>query len=143
MNAGGGYGSFAGEYLDLPREVLETAMQVHQRYFPVAAGAGGQLLPYFIGISNTRYHENIRRGYEKVLQARLADARFFFNEDMKLPLETYVDRLSAVVFQEALGSIDDKRRRLVELTRSLAARSWAPVQPGARNGWRISARPIW
>ncbi len=112
-------GSFDQDYLNLPREVLITTMQVHQRYIPVAASPeeGAPLLPFFFGISNNIYHENIRKGYEKVLQARLADARFFFNEDRKRSLESYGEQLQSVIYQEALGSMEQKRQRLVELTR--------------------------
>ncbi len=110
-------GSFAADYLELPREVLITTMQVHQRYFPVISKEDGSLLPNFIGISNNRYHENIRRGYEKVLGARLADARFFYEEDLKEPLAAYAGRLSGVVFQEELGSLAEKQERLLKLIR--------------------------
>lgn len=121
-------GSFDKDYLSLPREVLATTMQVHQRYFPVAASQeeGAKLLPFFFGISNNSYHDNIRKGYEKVLQARLADARFFFDEDCKLPLEQYVEQLKSVIYQETLGSMDQKRLRLVELTRAIGERLKLP-----------------
>jgi len=108
-------GSFSPEHLLLPPEVLITSMKVHQRYFPVMDLSGQTLLPYFIGISNHRLLENTRSGYEKVLQARLTDARFFFEEDQKVPLEAHVDKLSKVIFQESLGSLDEKRRRLLKL----------------------------
>lgn len=114
-------GSFSPEHLLLPPEVLITSMKVHQRYFPVIDLAGKNLLPYFIGISNHRLLENTRSGYEKVLQARLTDARFFFEEDQKVPLEAHVNKLSAVIFQESLGSLDEKRRRLLNLARYLCS----------------------
>jgi glycyl-tRNA synthetase beta chain len=112
-------GAFDRAYLELPREVLITTMQAHQRYVPVAATGGGNLLPFFIGISNNGLNDRIRKGYEKVLQARLADARFFFDEDRKIPLESYVERLQGVIFQENLGSLDQKRRRLIRLARAI------------------------
>lgn len=112
-------GSFDQTYLDLPQEVPITSMQHHQRYFPVVEKKSGSLLPYFVGISNNRFHPNIRKGYAKVLQARLADGRFFFNEDRKEPLENYVEKLKSVIFLESLGSLDQKRARLVELTGKL------------------------
>lgn len=123
-------GSFDKDFLSLPREVLATSMQVHQRYFPLAASKeeGAPLLPYFFGISNNSYHDNIRKGYEKVLQARLADARFFFDEDRKLPLERYVEQLQSVIYQETLGSMEKKRQRLVELTRSIGERLKLPQE---------------
>ncbi len=115
-------GSFSRDYLDLPREVLITTMQVHQRYFPLTEKDGAALLPHFIGISNNRFHENIRRGYEKVLGARLADARFFFEEDLKETLAVHAAQLSGVVFQEELGSLAQKQERLVKLTAELGGR---------------------
>lgn len=115
-------GSFDARYLELPREVLITTMQVHQRYFPVIGKEDGSLLPHFIGISNNRFHENIRRGYEKVLGARLADARFFYDEDLKEPLAAYAARLSGVVFQEELGSLAEKQERLVKLIHAAGER---------------------
>ena len=86
-------GEFAPEYLEVPQEVLITAMRTHQRYFPVF-GADNKLLPYFITISNgtrAEYADNVRTGNERVLRARLADARFFFEEDRKQPLINYVE----------------------------------------------------
>lgn len=112
-------GAFSPEYLLLPPEVLITSMRVHQRYFPVMDPGKHALLPCFIGISNHRLLENTRSGYERVLQARLTDARFFFDEDQKVPLEAYVNRLSTVIFQESLGSLDEKRLRMLNLTRYL------------------------
>ncbi len=108
-------GSFDRAYLDLPQEVPITSMQNHQRYFPLVEKESGRLLPNFVGISNNRFHENIRKGYAKVLQARLADGRFFYNEDRKMPLEDYIKKLESVVFLQSLGSLDQKRARLVEL----------------------------
>lgn len=124
-------GSFSCDYLKLPRELLITTMQHHQRYFPVVDD-GGALLPCFIGISNNLDHEKIRRGYEKVLQARLADARFFFEEDQKISLDSRVQELQRVIFQDSLGSLDEKRRRLQRLVRSLAARLKLPAEQAAR-----------
>ncbi len=112
-------GSFDEAYLDLPQEVPITSMQNHQRYFPIVEKDTGKLLPHFIGISNNLFHPNIRKGYAKVLQARLADGRFFFNEDRKEPLENYVDQLKSVVFLESLGTLDQKRARLVNLVGEL------------------------
>ncbi len=112
-------GSFAREYLELPREVLITTMQVHQRYFPVLEIEGGALQPSFIGISNNLDHENIRRGYEKVLRARLADARFFYNEDRREHLESYAAQLSGVIFHESLGTLAEKQERLINLVEKI------------------------
>ena len=114
-------GSFAKEYLDLPSIAVITPMQDHQRYFPVV-NPDGDLLPYFIAVKNgTADHlDLVRVGNEKVLRARLADARFFFREDQKMSPSERVEGLRQVVFQEGLGTLHDKSRRLVSLARFLA-----------------------
>ncbi|MBS4007039.1 MAG: glycine--tRNA ligase subunit beta [Clostridium sp.] len=115
-------GMFAAEYLEIPQEVLITAMRAHQRYFPVFEEKGN-LLPYFIAVSNgTRdeYLDNVRAGNERVLRARLADARFFFAEDRKLPLAEYVAKLDEIVFLEPLGTMRKKTERLLRLCSSLS-----------------------
>lgn len=114
-------GSFDSAYLELPKEVLITPMTEHQRYFPVL-GSDGRLLPHFIAVRNGTGHrlDVVTRGNEKVLAARLADARFFYNEDRKQPLEQRVPRLADIVFQEALGTMKAKVDRIVALSRHLA-----------------------
>lgn len=109
-------GKFDPDYLNLPVEVLTTSMEVHQRYLSVV-GDGGELLPYFVAISNgdPQRATDIARGYERVLSARLADARFFFEEDQKTPLADLFPQLGAVLFQEALGTMEQKARRLQRL----------------------------
>ncbi len=121
-------GSFDQAYLDLPQEVPITSMQNHQRYFPIVEKESGRLMPHFVGISNNRFHPNIRKGYAKVLQARLADGRFFYNEDRKVPLENYIEKLKSVVFLESLGSVDQKRIRLVEITEKLGKTLKLPAE---------------
>ncbi len=112
-------GAFDPVYLDLPQEVPITSMQHHQRYFPIVEKESGRLMPSFVGISNNRFNPTISKGYTKVLSARLADGRFFFDEDRKMPLESYVEKLESVVFLESLGTLDQKRQRLLELTGKL------------------------
>jgi glycyl-tRNA synthetase beta chain len=114
-------GSFAPEYLELPSEVVVTPMKDHQRYFPVV-DPEGNLLPYFIAVRNgTAEHlDVVRAGNEKVLRARLADARFFFEEDKRMPLADRVERLKHIVFQENLGTLYDKTERLEALAQYLA-----------------------
>ncbi len=125
-------GRFPDRYLELPREVVATPMKHHQRYFPVE-GAGGRLLPCFVGVRNGgRDHmENVVAGNEKVLRARLADARFFFEEDTRRPLADYVPQLGRMVFQERLGTVLDKVERVRALVGRLA--SLAGVDGGARG----------
>ncbi len=114
-------GSFPGEYLDLPEEVLVTTMREHQRYFPVERE--GKLLPLFVAVRNggDRGMETVRAGNEKVLRARLADADFFYREDRKKPLAERVEDLKGVLFQESLGSMFDKTERLVGLSVNVGA----------------------
>lgn len=107
-------GSYNPDYLRLPREVLITTMQSHQRYFPVQEKGGEKLMPYFITIANgvERFKETVRKGNERVLRARLADADFFYREDMKAPLTDKVELLKNIVFQEDLGTLWQKTMRI-------------------------------
>lgn len=111
-------GSFADEYLQLPTEVVITPMKEHQRYFPVVDPTG-ELLARFITIRNGT-SENIdivRVGNEKVLQARLEDAKFFYEEDQKVSLSDRVGRLKDIAFLKGLGSLYDKVERVRDLAR--------------------------
>lgn len=112
------YGEFDKEYLELPKEVVETPMKAHQRYFPVV-GRDGRLLPYFIAVRNGNDYmiENVKKGNEKVLEARLADALFFFREDRARSLEFYRNKLDTVVFQEKLGTLLDKSDRIFKMSK--------------------------
>ena len=114
-------GSYSREYLRLPREVLITTMQSHQRYFPVQDGGTKELLPYFITIANgvERFTDNVRKGNERVLRARLADADFFYREDLKASLENKVDDLKNIVFQEDLGTLWQKTHRIRDISQIL------------------------
>jgi glycyl-tRNA synthetase beta chain len=105
-------GSFDERHLDLPREVLIQEMKSHQRYFSLVDDQG-TLLPRFIAVSNTpvRDEKLALRGYERVLRARLADGRFFFDEDKKVSLQERVPRLERVVFQQKLGTYAEKVTR--------------------------------
>ena len=109
-------GSFNEKYLDLPREILVTAMRSHQRYFSVI-DKKGDLLPHFITVNNTKVKDNdiSARGNERVLTARLEDARFYFEDDLKVPLKDRVDDLKEVIFHSKLGSSFDKVMRFREL----------------------------
>jgi glycyl-tRNA synthetase beta chain len=121
-------GSFAPEFLELPREVLVTAMRFHQHYFSVVRPGSDQqepeLLPAFLAVINQDGDSsgNIRRGNEWVLKARLADARFFWQEDRKRPLESRLPDLERVIFQEKLGSYRNKVDRMVRLVNTLGSR---------------------
>lgn len=114
-------GSFEEKYLELPAEVLVTPMREHQRYFPVVGG-DRKLLPKFVAVRNggTDYLDIVRAGNEKVLRARLADAAFFWHEDLKIPLNQRVEDLKKVVYQESLGTVYSKVERLQALSSYLA-----------------------
>ena len=114
-------GTFDAAFLRLPREVLISTLQKHQRYFPVT-GADGALKAEFITISNldSREPQAVARGNERVVTPRLADAAFFYDADIRTPLAERVAALDAVVFETRLGSLGDKTRRVVALTTWLA-----------------------
>ncbi len=115
-------GAIPEEFLSLPEEVLIATLQDHQRYFPVR-GNDGELLPAFIAVSNieSKRPEQVREGNERVVRPRLADAAFFYREDRKRPLAERFERLEGVLFQERLGSLADKTRRVRVLAASIAA----------------------
>lgn len=114
-------GNFDREFLELPGDVLITTMVEHQKYFPVT-DAEGRLLPHFITVNNTlaRDPSIVARGNEKVIRARLADARFFFREDRKVPLEHHFEKLKKVVFHSLLGTSYEKVGRFRELAGCIA-----------------------
>ena len=115
------FGTFAEKYLQLPAEVLITSMQEHQRYFPVQA-EDGTLLPYFIGVRNgdSEAIEQVIKGNEKVLRARLADAEFFYAEDQKQSIRFYNEKLTRVVFHEKLGTVSEKVKRVKQNAQQIA-----------------------
>ncbi|MHB8843864.1 MAG: glycine--tRNA ligase subunit beta [Nitrospirota bacterium] len=115
-------GSFSKDFLRVPKEVLITAMREHQRYFSVVDNAGN-LLPHFITISNTRAEDMgvVQAGNERVLTARMSDAAYFFDHDVKTPLADRVEGLKKVTYQEKLGSVHDKTMRVQKLAAHLAA----------------------
>ena len=111
-------GGFEESYLALPDAAIITPMKDHQRYFPLV-GQDGKLLPMFLTVRNGSDHsiEVVQAGNERVLRARLDDAKFFFNEDRKKPLINRQDGLTKIVFQEGLGNLADKTERLLKLGR--------------------------
>ncbi|MED4453453.1 glycine--tRNA ligase subunit beta [Metabacillus fastidiosus] len=115
------FGSFEDEYLALPDEVLVTTMREHQRYFPVR-NSEGQLQPNFVTVrnGNAEHLENVARGNEKVLRARLSDADFFYKEDLKLNIDDAVSKLNNIVFHEELGTLGEKVLRVVNLSGKIA-----------------------
>jgi len=114
-------GGFNEKYLAIPQEAVITPMKEHQRYFPVL-NADGELLPKFITVrnGNKEHLDVVQAGNEKVLEARLADAKFFYDEDQKVKLAEYVPKLKAIVFQESLGTIYEKVERIKKGVANLA-----------------------
>jgi glycyl-tRNA synthetase beta chain len=116
-------GQFEPEFLQLPTEVISTVMVTHQRYFPIQQGSNADiLLPNFITISNgdPAKTATIAKGNARVIRARLADARYFYQADCDEPLETYLPQLETVTFQEELGTMRDKVDRIMELAGAIA-----------------------
>jgi glycyl-tRNA synthetase beta chain len=114
-------GSFHPDYLALPREILTTSMKEHQGYFSLLR-PDGTLLPQFIAVTNMKLPNMrlIREGNERVLAARLADAKFYFGEDRKVPLADRVDKLQGVTFHKKLGTLRHKTERVVQLAERVA-----------------------
>jgi len=115
-------GTFEKDFLQVPKEVLITSMREHQRYFSLV-DEKGQLLPHFITVNNTLAEDPavVTRGNERVLRARLSDARFFFEEDKKIPLEERVVSLKGVVYQAKLGTSYEKMERFRTIAEKLSA----------------------
>jgi glycyl-tRNA synthetase beta chain len=128
-------GALADGHVRLPAPVLITAMQSHQRYFPVRDG-DGRLLPAFLYVSNAdpRAADLVTRGNERVLEGRLDDAEFAYDRDVAEGLDSMADRLGDVVFHEKLGSLADKAHRLQGLVAGLAAGPGAEDSRGGGNG---------
>ena len=115
--------TFEREFLQVPPEALVTTMVANQKFVPVF-DADGQLTEHFIGIANIQSKDpsEIRRGYERVIRPRFADAKFFWDEDLKTPLAGYQEQLKSVTYQQALGSLWDKSVRVAGLARIVANR---------------------
>ena len=128
-------GGFDERFLDVPAEALISSMQRHQKYFPLVS-TEGKLLPHFIAVSNieSRDPQQVVRGNEQVIRPRLADAAFFYARDRQQRLESRVAKLDAVVFQDKLGSLGDRARRISALARRLAQRIGADAELAARAG---------
>ncbi|TCI80700.1 glycine--tRNA ligase subunit beta [Exiguobacterium sp. SH0S1] len=128
------FGEFDASYLDLPEEVLITTMKEHQRYFPVYVG--DTLQHYFVTVrnGNADHLQNVAKGNEKVIRARLADAVFFYEEDKKTKIDDQLDRLDRIVFHEKLGTTGAKVRRVQQLALTLAPLFSADAQKVERAG---------
>ena len=110
-------GHFDKKYLELPMHVLVTVMEVHQKYFPIYKRFDELINNFIVVINNSNHNDNdIIKGNENVLIARLEDAKFFYREDQKIPLEKRVDELKNVVFRESMGNLLDKTKRITALS---------------------------
>jgi glycyl-tRNA synthetase beta chain len=110
-------------FLDLPPEVIRTSMRVHQRFFAVRDPSSGKLAPHFLTVANVDAVDGgrmIAKGNAKVLSARLADARFFWEEDLRVPLEQLLDNLNGVTFHARLGTMRERVARIEELSIEIA-----------------------
>ncbi len=115
-------GSFDEEFLEVPAEALIASMQDHQKFFPVIDRKSDALQATFIAVANleSQDFDAVRSGFERVIRPRLADARFFWDQDRKSRIEDWLTQLDSVVFQDKLGSIRDKSRRIASISRKLA-----------------------
>jgi glycyl-tRNA synthetase beta chain len=131
-------GRFDPDYLDVPREVIVLTMRSNQKYF-ACTGEDGGLAPAFVCVANieaTDGGEAIAEGNARVLAARLSDARFFWEQDLKEPLEHQVAKLSGIVFHEKLGTVADKVERVAKLARWLAGEGIVKGANADRTGVR-------
>jgi len=133
-------GRFDADFLDVPREVIVLTMRTNQKYF-ACADKGGALAPAFVCVANIAANDGGRaivEGNRRVLAARLSDARFFWEQDLKVPLDEQAAKLSGIVFHEKLGTVADKVERVAKLARWLVEESivgdCAPAKAGAQSG---------
>lgn len=115
-------GSFKETYLEVPEEILITSMKEHQGFFSLINKETGKLVPHFITVTNNRAKDMglIREGNERVLAARLADAKFFFDEDRKIKLQDRVGKLAGVTFHQKIGTMGQKQERVAKLAGTIA-----------------------
>lgn len=115
-------GSFDTEFLSVPAEALIASMQDHQKFFPVVSNDNGELMNRFVAVANldSQDFDAVREGFERVIRPRLADARFFWEQDNKSSFESWVQALDNIVFQNTLGSIGDKSRRISTISKKIA-----------------------
>jgi glycyl-tRNA synthetase beta chain len=132
-------GGFHQKFLELPAEVLLTSMETHQKSFGLR-GADGKLLPYFLTAANIESREPalVRKGWERVLRARLEDARFFWEADCAATFDHWLDKLDRVIFIGPLGTMGDKTRRLEKLCSFIASSVAPELQDAMARAGRLS-----
>ena len=138
-------GRFETEFLEVPKEVLITAMREHQKYFAVVDPAG-QLMPAFVAVNNTRTRDLalVATGHERVLRARLSDAQFFYRADLQVSADERLEKLSGVLFQAELGSMRAKSGRIAAsggVSRGCCRRGCRTQTPGGTCGTPVQNRP--
>ncbi len=126
-------GSFDEEFLQVPQECLISSMQDHQKYFPVV-DANGKLMPYFITTSNIKSSnpKSVRQGNERVIRPRFADAKFFWDQDCKVKLESRREATKKIIFQQKLGTLYEKTERVSKLAAFIASEIGADENQAAR-----------
>ncbi len=134
-------GNFDPAFLQIPQECLILSMQQHQKYFPLLDGKTGKLLNQFLIVSNleTEDPKNIVKGNERVLGARLSDAKFFYDQDRKTKLADRVERLGSVVYHSKLGSQLERVQRIQKLAVAIAEKLHADVRKTERAAWLSKA----
>jgi len=127
------FGTFDSSFLQIPQEVLITSMREHQRYFPVLDETL-KLLPFFVTVRNgdTRSIDLVAKGNEKVLRARLSDAKFFYAEDHKLTIDHALSKLENIVYHEELGTVADKVRRITDISKLISDALQVEAEQAAR-----------
>ena len=115
-------GSFDAEFLSVPAEALIASMQDHQKFFPVVSNDNGELMNRFVAVANleSQDFDAVREGFERVIRPRLSDARFFWEQDNKSSFESCIQELDNIVFQNTLGSVGDKSRRIASVSEKIA-----------------------
>jgi len=127
-------GSFDPEFLEIPPEALIASMQDHQKFFPVVNADSGELLASFITVANldSSDFDAVRQGFERVIRPRLADARFFWDQDNKSTLESWLPLLNNIVFQNKLGSVGDKSKRISAISQKIAEEAGVDAKASQR-----------
>src|SRR6202043_1814301 len=135
-------GDMDPDFLDLPPEVIRTSMRVHQRFFAVRDPQTGFLVPHFIAVANIEATDGgklIASGNARVLSARLSDARFFWEEDRKVSLESRLEKLKGVTFHAKLGTMYERVERIEALARRIAPLVGADAHLASKAAWLAKA----
>lgn len=132
-------GTFPAEYLYLPKELLITVMKGHQKYFALQ-DVHGKLANHFVIVSNTKNDnaETIKKGAEKVIKARFEDARFYYEEDKKIPLKKRLEELKKVIYHEKLGNLFDKSQRIAAIADFIADKCCSEKKEDIRTAALLS-----